>query len=397
MKYILPRTIYGNRGDIASRWGVLKALRQFGVEDVIVYRQFPSDIPDLGYRQMDYHGFRNFPPSRADLKLFRQSDVIFWAVGLDMQDDSSLMKLMYLWVVFRMYRAFGLKVVCLFQGAGPIQTRLGRILASQVLRAVDLFVARDPGTAGLVGDLGSHRKVITGHDGIFLPGFEEDLVDTSAYDFLPAGQNQLIIGLNLRQWYHFTSSLLPYQFAKRGFEERSSKRMEGVIRAAENLILGLRQEWGARILLLSAYQPGVVPWEDDLPWLEQVKSSFRDDSEVVLIDLPLTIPEYFSLVSRLDLMIGMRLHSTLTALRFGVPSINISYTLKGGDILAQMGLAQDVVEIDEFVEDFALVKERADFILADLEGARQRVAASVDTTIRENNELLGNLIRGEWV
>jgi polysaccharide pyruvyl transferase WcaK-like protein len=114
-----------------------------------------------------------------------------------------------------------------------------------------------------------------------------------------------------------------------------------------------------------------------------------------LIDLPLSIPEYFSLVSRLDLMIGMRLHSTLTALRFGVPSINISYTLKGGDILAQMGLAQDVVELDKFVEDFAFVKERADLILADLEDARHRVAASVNSTIRENNDLLGNLIRGE--
>ena len=175
MKFVLPRVIFGNRGDLASRWGVLNTLNYFDIQDAAVFAQFEHDIPSLNYAHYKYGKLRNFFPTAKGRQALSRSDVVLWAVGLDMQDDSSLAKLMYLWLLFHRYRMMGLQIWCLFQGAGPITTFWGRMLAAGILNCVDVFVARDPGTYQLIGSLTNKPRLILGQDAIFLHGFEEDL------------------------------------------------------------------------------------------------------------------------------------------------------------------------------------------------------------------------------
>jgi len=400
MNFILPRVIYGNLGDLASRWGVLRALHQLSSEDVTVFRNLPHDIPDLPFRALDYRPLRNLRLDRPARDAFRRADAVLWAVGLDMQDDSSLVRMMYLWVAFRLYRALGLKVICLFQGAGPVATRAGRTVARGVLSQVDTFVARDPGTFALIEKLNPRAKRVLAHDAIFLPGFEDDVerngIPLAGYHIVPEGypapQNQPIIGINIRQWFHFASSILPYQFSREKYRQRSEAQMQELIRSTTELIASLRSRQRARILLISAYQTGVLPWEDDLPWLERVKANFASDDEVQLVDMSLTMPAYYNLMSRLDLMIGMRLHSSLVALRLGVPSINLSYTLKGGDILRHLGLPDSVADLKGFIQSPKDVLERAESMLANHVDEVTKVRAAVKSAIDVNMEVLRNLV-----
>ncbi|MFZ5858182.1 MAG: polysaccharide pyruvyl transferase family protein [Chloroflexota bacterium] len=390
MKPILPRVIYGNLGDLASRWGVLRALHQLGVDDVTVFRNLDIDVPALPFRALDYRPLRNLRLDRAARDAFRRADTVLWAVGLDMQDDSSLVRMMYLWVAFRLYRALGLKIVCLFQGAGPVATRAGRVVARGVLSQVDTFVARDPGTYALIEKLNPRTKRILAHDAIFLPGLEEDV----ERDAIPSLQTdgRPVIGINIRQWFHFASSILPYQFSREKYRQRSEARMQELIRSTTELIASLRDRQRARVLLISAYQKDVLPWEDDLPWLERVQANFAADDEVQLVNMAVTMPEYYDLMSRLDLMIGMRLHSSLVALRFGVPSINLSYTLKGGDILRHLGLPDSVADLKGFIGSPKDVLERAESMLANREAEAAKVRAAVAKAIEENMEVLKNLV-----
>ncbi|MBN1450877.1 MAG: polysaccharide pyruvyl transferase family protein, partial [Anaerolineales bacterium] len=327
----------------------------------------------------------------------RGSDVLLWAVGLDMQDDSSIARMLYLWTAFRFYRSLGLKVICLFQGAGPVTTAMGRVLARGVLSQVDTFVARDPGTFALVEKLRPRTKCILAHDAIFLPGFEEDIATVPSTEkdlldrfFTSAGRP--VIGINLRQWFHFASSLLPYQFSRQKYMQRSEERMGKLIDSMSGLIASLREREGARILLISAYQPGVRPWEDDLPWLERVKAQFKEDDEVMLVDSPLTMPAYFELMSRLDVMIGMRLHSSLVALRFGVPSINLSYTLKGGDILKHLLLAENVIDLSGFLLSTQDAFEQTSMILANRSSEREKTRRAVQQALETNVAVLKSII-----
>ena len=397
MKYILPRVIYGNLGDLASRWGVLRALHQLGARDVTVFRHLAGDLPPLPFRALDYRPFHNLRLDRTAWDAVRSADTVLWAVGLDMQDDSSIARMLYLWTAFRFYRSLGLKVICLFQGAGPITTSVGRILARAVLSQVDTFVARDPGTFALIEKLRPRTKCILAHDAIFLPGFEDDLAriasaEKDSLDRFFTNDGRPLIGINLRQWFHFASSLLPYQFSRRKYLKRSGKQMQELIHSMNGLIASLRTRERARVLLISAYQPGVRPWEDDLPWLEQLKAQFGEDDQVVLVDSPLTMPAYFHLMSHLDLMIGMRLHSSLVALRFGVPSINLSYTLKGGDILRHLGLPDSVADLREFVESPEAVLEQAGAMLTAPEAERGRVRNAVENAIQTNHSVLKRVL-----
>ncbi len=392
MKFVLPRVIYGNLGDLASRWGVLRALHQLSARDVTVFRHLEGDVPPLPFRALDYRPLHNLRLDRPAWDALRRADTVLWAVGLDMQDDSSLARLLYLWATFHLYRALGLKIVCLFQGAGPIATAPGRMLARAVLSQVETFVARDPGTFALVKKLRPRTNRLLAHDAIFLPGFEEDLIADPSLDSFFQTNGRPVIGLNLRQWFHFASSLLPYQFSREKYRRRSEARMGKLIRAATELSASLRARQRARVLLLSAYQTGVRPWEDDLPWLERVKENFADDDEVILVPSPLEMPAYFHLMARLDLMIGMRLHSSLVALRFGVPSINLSYTLKGGDILRHLGLPDSIADLNGFIESPQAVLERAESMLANGESERERVRAAVDKAIEINMDVMKEVL-----
>jgi polysaccharide pyruvyl transferase WcaK-like protein len=104
------------------------------------------------------------------------------------------------------------------------------------------------------------------------------------------------------------------------------------------------------------------------------------------------MPAYFNLMSRLDLMIGMRLHSSLVALRFGVPSINLSYTLKGGDILRHLGLPDSVADLRGFIDSPQAVLEKAETMLAGREAERGRVRAAVGNAIQTNLSVLKTVL-----
>jgi polysaccharide pyruvyl transferase WcaK-like protein len=307
---------------------------------------------------------------------------------------------MYLWTTFRLYRHLDLKTWCLFQGAGPLSTKLGRWLAGSVLREVDIFVARDLGTFTLINQISPGIKSVLAHDAIFLPGFENDLVldnldEQRNFGRIVARDDRPVIGFNIRQWFHFVSSILPYQFSQGMYKKRSKDKMFDLIQASISWIRLLRTRENVRVVLLSAYQPGVVPWEDDLPWLMEVKTAFRDDDEVLLIDKPMSMPLYYAVMSSLDLMIGMRLHSSLISLRFGVPSLNLSYTLKGRDILNHLGLPEYIVDLQTFMDNPEGLFNRVVSHLQNHDLEHEKVTQTVNRAIDQNMKILKSLLAAD--
>ena len=305
-------------------------------------------------------------------------------------------KLLFLRLMFAKYRLQGKTIWCAFQGAGPIHTRLGKWLAASVLEQVDIFVARDPATFRLVKSLAFNLDARLAQDAIFLPGLEEDLLEAHP---LPGeleaifSRSTPVIGLNLRQWFHFSSSLMPYEIAQNGYQRRSEKKMAVLINRISYLIERIRTAHPeAHILLLSAYQTDQVSWEDDTPWLAQVKENFFSDAHVHLANQTLSIPQYFQVISRLSLMIAMRLHSSLIALRFGVPAINISYTLKGQDIFQYLGLDEYVTNLDRLMQDPDSITGMIRSILENPQMVRKKVQTVTQAAIAQNVSMLKSLL-----
>jgi polysaccharide pyruvyl transferase WcaK-like protein len=398
VKFIIPRVIFGNRGDLGSRWGVLAALKDLGLENIVVFRKYSEDVPSFGFTSLPYGKARNLVLPPGYWKYFRNTNVILWAVGLDLQDDSSLAKLFYLWIIFSLYRLAGMKIYCLFQGAGPLKTRPGRWLAARALSQVSLFIARDPGTYSLIWKISPDTRKILAHDAIFLPGFEQEAAEITVEEnqlvdeYIGDKSGGPVVGINIRQWFHLTSRILPYQMNKAAYMDQSQEKMDQLIQSMAEFIGKIRKDYNARILLISAYQPHVVPWEDDLPWLRKLGRQFKEDDGVILTDKPLSMPQYYALMSRLDVMIGMRLHSSLIALRMGVPSLNISYTLKGRDILEYMGLGNNVVDLNNFLNDPSTAYNRFRDVLANLDKERLEVIRHTQNSVKENMEILSTIL-----
>lgn len=168
--------------------------------------------------------------------------------------------------------------------------------------------------------------------------------------------------------------------------------MNRVVTAVSSTIAALRERQGARIVLFSMYEPGVESWEDDRWLLERVKANFAGDDNVQLAGGNPTIVDLCREFSQLDLMIGMRLHSTLLALRAGVPAIHLAYTLKGHDIYADLGLAEWVMPIEHLFEDQQELIELASRILGD-PTSRLRVRDAIAKTVDANGAALTAAMR----
>lgn len=397
MRWICPRVIRGNRGDLLSRYGILSALSKADQRTLVVCCDKAEDIQGLNYNIVPCGRLYNFFPSRAGLSALWRAQGVLWTAGLDLQDDSSLIKLLYLYLIFLSYRLIGLKIYLVAQGAGPLQTRWGRFMTRRILKLCQQVLVRDLGSYHLLADLCSNPKLVLGYDGIFLGDFDLGPIaatEQAQIDKLSAKQNtQSLIGLNIRQWFHFSSHLLPYQWAKKSYAHRSQAAMQTFLTATTELIALLRTQTNAKILLISAYEPMTDWWEDDLPWLAKIKQNFADDEAVVLVEQPLSLLGYCQLMARLDLAIGTRLHFALAALRFGVPAINISYTLKGKDIFTDLGFEEQVVTIEDFIKQPALVFKKATETLSDKQ-AKQWVAQVIHTVVQKNEMLLKQVLLG---
>ncbi len=382
MKYVCPRWIRGNRGDLISRLGILSALNKLGSKDITVFWDKNQDIFPLSYKGVENGYLYNLIPRFKGFLELLKADTVLWTAGLDLQDDSSLIKLFHTLCVFSSYRL--------------ITTRWGRWLTRIILNCLDGFLARDPGTYKTLHDINPKARMVLGYDGIFLGELDPEIISLQERAIITrfvtrTHVEQPLIGFNLRQWYHFSSSVLPYSFTKTKYLERSKQKMDQFIAASISLIEMLRGNPGARIILISAYEPDTQPWEDDLPWLKQIKNYFSQDNEVTICESPLTLLGYCNLLSKLDVVVGTRLHTTLTALRFGTPSININYTLKGRDILNSLGFPEQVVELEDFIHEPKIVYNKVDTILHD-GPTRSLVTRKIEKVIEDNEQILCNFI-----
>jgi len=104
------------------------------------------------------------------------------------------------------------------------------------------------------------------------------------------------------------------------------------------------------------------------------------------------MPAYFMLMKQLDLVIGMRLHTCLIAMRFGTPAINLNYTLKGKDILSHLGLGENSFELDDFMRSPTILSQRIKTVLGDQPAEKLKLDRAVQAAIDRNMAVLTSLV-----
>lgn len=354
---------FTNRGDDALLWGMLSQLRAHRIS-VIGGPELATLTRPFGATALTYEDRAEVARAVEDADL-----VILGGGGLlyDHDYDPSLARFLtdppdrqWLYETAKLVsaaRAAGKPVMIYGMGVGPLMTESGRRVARYLGESVQAFTVRDQASADLLaacGLAGTRVQVAADPAVLVEPGSEE-----AAESFVEAAglsaRPRPWIGLNLRPWYQFM-----------GVETEPGSK-ERFLAAAAGLVTELRTRLGGTLVLL----PFQRLYDNDAEVLGRVLEATGQSEGAVLVEPPTRPEELVAVLGRLDLMVGMRMHSCLLALNAGVPFVSLAYSPKAQEFARLAGMAEYAQSLDT-LDPFAAAAA-CEKLLSEREAAQARI------------------------
>jgi len=285
---------YGNTGDEA----ILAALTDE------VRRRYPdvqvtvlSAAPEATARQ---YGVEAIPRGslHAIWRALRDADLLISGGGGLIQDATSRLSPFYYLAILRLARLAGTPYMIFAQGLGPLRCRLARWATARCFRHAAAITVRDEPSAQLLSQLGvtTSPVEVTADPALLLEPCPPHCTDELLREF-GLSESTGLIGIALRRWAD-----------------------SDVVKPAAALIRHLHQSQAGQVLL--------IPFQPD----EDMNLAWRVASEaavpVTILDQALEPRELLGVVSRLDLLVSMRLHGLVFAASAQVPAVALSYDPK---------------------------------------------------------------------
>ena len=374
---------FTNRGDDAILWGMLSQLRRrLGPRAVKV-----AGGPELGPLLAPFGGTALTYDDRAELaRAIEDADLVILGGGgmlYDIEYQADLARLLgdppdrqWLYELVKLAsaaRAVGRPVMGYSLGIGPLVSTAARQMARFLGDTVQALTVRDQASADLLVECGlSPARVQVAADPAVLvePGAGNAVEEwLRAHDL--ADLPRPWIGLNLRPWFRFLGS-----------DQGREEKMAELTRAMAEVVKGLRSRLGATVIMLPFQHLN----DDDGPVLEQVQAALAADPQVVLVEPPPLPPDLVGVLGRLDLFVGMRMHSLLLAAAAGTPFVALPYSPKvtaTAEALDMAAFMHPVEDLDPaaVVASCETVLRAREAVQSRLLAARQRLRASADLSL----------------
>ncbi len=306
---------YGNTGDEAILAALTDELRRCYPD---VQLTVLSAAPEATARQ---YGVEAIPrwSLPAIWRALRGADLLISGGGGLIQDATSRLSPLYYLAILRLARLAGTPYMIFAQGLGPLRCRLTRWATARCFHHSAAITVRDEPSAQLLSQLGvtTPPVEITTDPALLLTPCPSHRTDELLRE-LGLSESTELIGIALRSWADFD-----------------------VVRPAAALIRHLHQSQAGRVLLIP-FQP-----EEDLNLAWRVASEAA--APVTILDQALEPRELLGVVSRLDLLVSMRLHGLIFAASAQVPAIALSYDPKVEAFASRAG--QPTIELAELTPD----------------------------------------------
>jgi polysaccharide pyruvyl transferase CsaB len=294
---------FDNAGDEALLSAITSALKRLAPEaEFVVF----SGAPD---RTASLHGIRavNYLNPFSILHELATADLLISGGGSIFQDVTSARSLPYYISVVALARLLMRPVIFYAQGVGPINRKFSKFLMRLVGNRVNLITLRDEDSREYMKNLGVVRPpLLVTADPVFslVPDVQEEQMAGRIAANISNGKP--LVGVSVRRWP-----------ALDGYQPRLAR------------VLDKLSEQGYQILFIPMAYP------DDISECNLVASLMQHDARV--LEKYMTSSEHLAFISRLDLMIGMRLHALVFAASRGVPFAGISYDPKIDSFLKYFG------------------------------------------------------------
>jgi len=233
------------------------------------------------------------------MKIFKKSKVLLSGGGSLIQDETSSKSLWYYLGIIKLAKKYGMKVMQIANGIGPVNRDRNKRLASKVINDnVDLITLRELRSADVLEEIGvSIPYEVTADPAISLKGvdelrvkmiFEKNSVPFSDY-----------VCVCIRDWRHFA----PH------FRHILASSLDYICDKYKKQIV---------------FMPMQYPMDIDIS--RQIAAKMKNKSYI--IENPCTIEETIGVIKYSHLVLAMRLHSLVYAVSCGVGVIALKYDPK---------------------------------------------------------------------
>ncbi len=278
-KYVISGYIgFDNFGDEAIARVLTDRLKNGGAEKITLISSNPEKTAQI-------HGVN----SCGMLDFFnsiKEADVLISGGGSLLQDVTSLKSLIYYLGVIFTALILGKDVEIFSQGIGPINSKIGQILTRLALSKAKKISVRDKKSQELLKNW----------------CIESELVEDPIFSLeLPKKSKKGIVGIQLRNYPTLNEGFLT-SLADEVIKRFPDKKLE-IISLQDSIDLDICENF-ARILR---------------------KRGCENDVDVIS---RLSINDVFDKISELEILIGMRFHANVVALKSGVRTLAINYDIK---------------------------------------------------------------------
>jgi len=222
------------------------------------------------------------------------------------------------------------------QGIGPVNKQINKKLVKWILNKVDLITVRDKPSKELLENLGVVKpSIYVNSDPVFLLKKKNinNIIDRHPFiQQLINSDNRPLIGVSVRE------------YKGNGLESKSI-----FAQAADYLV----ENYQAKIIFLP------FKFDEDVYSSEEILSLMKNKAEVLKIKLE--PEELLSVLSRLSLLVGVRLHSIIFSSIANIPFVAFNYDPKVKYFVEDLGLSELLLEIGE---DISLknIQEKVEYI-----------------------------------
>lgn len=325
---------FGNLGDEAILESIISALaKSVPKESIVVLSNDPE------------HHRKTYGVSAANrwklaslVQLLPKTKLFISGGGGLFQDTNSPGSTIYYGGQIALARVFGAHPFIFAQGLGPLNSSTGRVATRAAAMLSNDITVRDKASFSMLE--GWKVKAELTADPVWT--LEESALPESVLHQVQTARSgsSLVVGLSLRNSHNFSQ-------ARR--EILLSTMLETLPRDAALILLPLQAE-------------------QDLPQLEPFMKGWTDAGrKAVMLDVsPLERPsQWVSLMRQFDLVVAMRLHALIFALKEGVPAIGLTYDAKVEHVLRQFG--QPILILPKDQEDGELKSKWRDAASAGLQ------------------------------
>jgi len=256
------------------------------------------------------------------------------------------------------------------QGIGPVNKQINKKLMKWILNKVDLITVRDKPSKELLENLGVVKpSIYVNSDPVFLLKKKniKNIIDRHPLIQELINSNSCpLIGVSVREYKNYGSDLIRI-FAQ----------------VADYLI----KNYQAKIIFLP------FKFDEDVHISEEILSLMKNKAEVLKIKLE--PEELLSVLSRLSLVVGVRLHSIIFSSMANIPFIAFNYDPKVKYFVEDLGLPELLLEIDEGIS-LKNIQEKIEYVRENNDKIKDILLKKVNNLEEKalaNNELVYKFLK----